>query len=358
MTTHQPLYRAERLPVFQNRIFRTEDEAKNCITGDIFLIEDDTTGLIANQAFRPELMNYDAEYHNEQGLSSTFQLHLKDVVGIIHRHFDGLSLIEVGCGKGQFLETLQADGFAIAGLDPTYEGSNPSIIKQYFTADANLRGDGIVLRHVLEHVQNPVGFLSKIREANGGQGRIYIEVPCMDWICGHRAWFDIFYEHVNYFRLPDFHAMFGVVYESGRIFNGQYLYIVADLATLRTPIGCNAERLQLPANFMDSLAQHAATVRSSSGTQYAIWGAASKGVIFSLFMAREGARIDMAIDINPAKQGRFLPVTGLQVQSPAAAMESLPSNTRILIMNGNYLEEIKALTNNRYSYILVDHGNV
>jgi hypothetical protein len=44
-----------------------------------------------------------------------------------------------------------------------------------------------------------------------------------------QSWFDLFYEHVNYFRLDDLRRMFGTVHEAGHLFGGQYLYIVADL---------------------------------------------------------------------------------------------------------------------------------
>ena len=118
----------------------------------------------------------------------------------MRRHFAGKSLLEVGCGKGLFLERLLAAGFDVTGLDPTYEGSNPRVIREFFTPEVGIRAEGIVLRHVLEHVQDPVAFLAGLREANGGRGTIYIEVPCLDWIASHHAWFDIFYEHVNYFR--------------------------------------------------------------------------------------------------------------------------------------------------------------
>jgi hypothetical protein len=93
---------------------------------------------------------------------------------------------------------LVATGFDnVVGCDPTYEGTNPRVIKRNFAAELGIRADAIVLRHVLEHIQDPVDFLRQLKDANGGQGRIYIEVPCFDWICRHRAWFDIFYEHVN-----------------------------------------------------------------------------------------------------------------------------------------------------------------
>jgi hypothetical protein len=357
MTPDQPLYRAERLPVLQNRIFHSEEEARNCATGDVELAQDPGTGLISNRAFRPELMVYDADYHTEQ-LSWAFQRHLLHVSEIVSKHFHGSSLIEVGCGKGHFLETLQALDFEITGVDPSYDGSNPSIIKQYFSPETGLKGDGIILRHVLEHVQDPVGFLSKIRDANGGKGKVYIEVPCFDWICRHRAWFDIFYEHVNYFRLADFRRMFGTIHEAGHIFNGQYLYNVADLATLKVPLHDENDRFEFPANFLDGVNLYASRLTAGKSVHSAVWGAASKGVIFALFMARAGAKVDIVVDINPAKQGGFLPVTGLQVHSPADAMNTLPSGAEIFVMNGNYLEEVKTSTANRFTYINIDHENI
>jgi hypothetical protein len=78
----------------------------------------------------------------------------------------------------------------------------------------------------------PYDFLCQLRDANGGGGMIYIEVPCFDWILSERAWFDIFYEHLNYFCLTDFDRMFDRVIQKGRFFGDQYLYVVADLASL------------------------------------------------------------------------------------------------------------------------------
>jgi Methyltransferase domain/C-methyltransferase C-terminal domain len=352
------IYTALDLPVFQNRMFPSSKAARNCARGDVKLVRDPRTGLIFNQAFRPELMQYDADYQNEQAVSAVFRRHLGDVCEVIEKHFRGCSLIEVGCGKGHFLEMLQLRDFTITGLDPAYEGVNPSVVKEYFSPEIGLRAQGIVLRHVLEHVQDPVGFLAKIRDSNGGAGRIYIEVPCFDWICGHRAWFDVFYEHVNYFRAADFHRMFGVVHESNHVFDGQYLYVVADLASLRVPTVRQNDDFTFPRDFLATVTMNAKKIKSARANRTAIWGGASKGVTFALFMEREGARIDAVVDVNPAKHGKYLPGTGLEVCGPERAMELLPSGTDIFVMNGNYLQEIKASTMQRFNYFTVDHDSI
>jgi len=355
MSHFRELYRAKSLPVFQNRMYRTENDAKNCVKGDLILSQDMKTGLIANQAFNIELAQYDTDYQNEQAVSQLFQEHLNDVSRIIIQHFLNSTLIEVGCGKGFFLEHLQRLGFKVTGLDPTYEGLNPSVIKKYFTPELDLHADGVVLRHVLEHIQDPVSFLANIRESNGGRGKIYIEVPCFDWICHHRAWFDIFYEHVNYFRINDFNRIFGNVYEAGHIFGGQYLYVVADLASLKAPVYDERCYFEFPKDFLSSVAYFAERLRQKSGKISVVWGGASKGVVFAIFMQRAGATIDYVTDINPAKQGKYLPATGLRVQQPEELMKILEKSTDIFIMNSNYLNEIKQLTNNRFNYITVDH---
>ena len=275
----------------------------------------------------------------------------------MRRHFAGRSLLEVGCGKGLFLERLLAAGFDVTGLDPTYEGSNPRVIREFFTPAVGIRAEGIVLRHVLEHVQDPVAFLAGLREANGGRGTIYIEVPCLDWIASHHAWFDIFYEHVNYFRRVDFERMFGTVHEAGHSFAGQYLYVVADLATLGRRAGLATTSSACRRGSCRRSTRAASACASSGGSARAIWGGASKGVIFALLMERAGVRIDTVIDINPAKQGRYLAATGLRVQSPDEAMAHLPAGADVFVMNSNYRDEIEALTAHRYHCVTIERGN-
>lgn len=349
---HRELFRASGLPVFQNKMFADRAAALACPKGDITLVQDMDTGLIFNAAFDAGLLEYDADYQNEQACSGVFQLHLEDVKAVIQRHLSGKPLIEVGCGKGYFLEYLQRAGYEITGIDPAYEGNNPKVIAACFEPGLGLSAEGIVLRHVLEHMPDPFMFLSAIAQANGGKGLIYIEVPCFDWICEHRAWFDIFYEHVNYFRSADFHRMFGKVHESGHLFGGQYLYVVADLATLQKPASGRRDMFVFPADFLSDIERVAATAK---GKRNAIWGGASKGVIFALYMQRAGINIDSVIDINPAKQGRFMPGSGLCISAPGEGLKALRAGDDIFVMNSNYLQEIIALSNNQFNYIRVDH---
>jgi hypothetical protein len=338
------------MPLFQNRMYHSAEAARACETGDVVLVQDIETGLVRNAAFEPDRLVYDADYQNEQANSHAFRQHLESVADLIRRHLGGKRLIEVGCGKGGFLDQLADLGFDITGMDPAYEGDNPAIRKEYFSADSAVTGDGIILRHVLEHIANPIEFLKLIRDANGGKGWIYIEVPCLDWIISHHSWFDVFYEHVNYFRLSDFHRIFGNVIEATHSFNGQYLSVLADLSSLREPV-LDEPLLEFPASFTRGIRQQADFLKANQGRPTAIWGGASKGVIYAIHMMREGIPIEMVIDMNPAKQGKFIAVSGLCVVSPEDAMARLPNGADIIVMNPNYLEEIRVVTGGRYNYL-------
>ncbi len=346
-----PLYEQKGFPVLQNRTYDTPEEARNCQTGDILLVEDAETGIVHNKAFDPALIEYDSSYQNEQAHSRVFERHLADVGEIVERFLGKSRIVEVGCGKGFFLGMLEQKGFDIIGFDPAYEGDNPRIRKCYFQEGSRICANGIILRHVLEHIPDPYAFLESMKRANGGGGTIYIEVPCLEWILEHRAWFDIYYEHVNYFRISDFHRMFGKVAYAAHTFGGQYISLVADLGSLRRPHRDPGDAVAFPEDFL-----HTAAVNDGKdGARAAIWGASSKGVIFALLKSRLGQPIETVIDINPAKQGRYLPVTGLLVQSPEEALADFPAGGTIHVMNSNYLEEIRAMTGDRYNYVLVDH---
>lgn len=347
MAALRELYSANRLPVFQNRMYDSEEEAREAPVADIRLVEDEASGLVYNAAFRPELLVYDEHYQNEQANSPAFRIHLEAVAEIVARNMGQQDIVEVACGKGYFLEMLAARGFSITGFDPAYEGDNPAIEKRYFDAAAGVRARGLILRHALEHIQDPIAFLASLRAANGGAGNIYIEVPCLEWICRHDAWFDVFYEHVNYFRPIDFMRMFGTIHAQGHLFGGQYQYVVADLASLRQPRYQPEHAVRFPALPLGRLL-------ADGGKGVVIWGGASKGVVFALQCMRQGIPVLAVIDVNPAKQGKYLAATGLRVQAPDEVLPSLPAGTTIHVMNSNYLDEIRAQAGERFRYLGID----
>ncbi|MET3495552.1 class I SAM-dependent methyltransferase [Variovorax boronicumulans] len=349
------LLRIAGLPVLQNKVYDTTAAGRASPRGDMVLTQDEATGLVFNSKFDDALLTYDADYQNEQACSSIFREHLDAVLAIVKRHFLSPSLIEVGCGKGYFLNHLRQAGYDATGIDPAYEGDSPHVIAAPFSLGLGVSSDALVLRHVLEHIQDPVSFLRAIALANGNQGKIYIEVPCFDWICARCAWFDIFYEHVNYFRVVDFDRMFGRIYEKGHVFGGQYLYVVADLASLRVPVADPRWHIELPANFTAGIDKSRAVALANRGEK-AVWGASSKGVIFAHHLRLAGIEFDLAVDINPVKQNRYMAGTGLKIVAPETALKTLPDGALVFVMNSNYFDEILMQSQGKFRLVKVDQN--
>jgi SAM-dependent methyltransferase len=348
------LYDIKKQPVLQQKVYRTREEAISCLTGDICLAQDPATGIVSNISFDPSLVVYDENYACDQSVSDAFKKHLENVEGILSKHFKQDSVIEVGCGKGYFLEYLQARGYQILGFDKTYEGTNPSVSKSFFDHDSGVSANGLLLRHVLEHIQDPVAFITSLKEVNKGKGLIYIEVPCFEWVMKNRTFFDITYEHVNYFRLGDFYRIFGNVIEAGHIFGEQYIYVIADLASVMpTPFTPDLP-IAFPLDFLEPVSTHLSKFSAEAKVSCGIWGAAGKGVQYALAVQRalgngtDGVKI--AIDTNPAKQNMYLAGSGAKVYAPSDILNVLPAGSNIIVMNPNYLAEIKQLTNNIYQY--------
>ena len=73
----------------------------------------------------------------------------------------------------------------------------------------------------------------------------------------------------------------------------------------------------------------------------ALWGAGAKGVTLANLIDPQRELIACVVDLNPDKQGGYLPGTG----HPIIAYQDLPQFQvkTCLVMNPNYLEENQAL---------------
>lgn len=328
-----------KVPVLQNKVFETKESAIHSDFGYLQIEQDGGTGIFENKLFDAKKIVYDQNYDNEQSNSAVFESHLNKVAEILMPYMAGKKVIEVGCGKGHFFEKLSDLGADIVGCDPAYQGNDPRIIKEFFSEELGLRGDVIILRHVLEHIQQPVEFIKSIALSNGNKGILYIEVPDFNWILANNVYFDLFYEHVNYFRPDDFKLIFNRVYDQNVIFNGQYQYVIADLSTINTPpyVFDRADHTaQVSFEKLDKLILRL----KDTGKPVYIWGGASKGIISSLHLLNRGVEIAALIDINPKKQNKYAAMTGLQIISPETFKQQTTTAV-VLIANPNYAQEIK-----------------
>jgi len=70
-----------------------------------------------------------------------------------------------------------------------------------------------------------------------------------------------------------------------------------------------------------------------------VWGAGAKGATLLNTIDSQNTMVDYVVDINPNKQGKFIPGTGHPIHPPAH-LQKFPA-TGILLMNPNYFSEIR-----------------
>jgi len=105
------VYRQPALPFIQSRHYKSRAEALKvpCFEVDLLLCE--TCGLVFNGLFNENVSRYDADYNNNQACSSVFQRHFLDVIDLLEkRGFASRKVVEIGCGKGDFLRLLRQRG--------------------------------------------------------------------------------------------------------------------------------------------------------------------------------------------------------------------------------------------------------
>lgn len=362
------LDRPMEMPILMNRIYPTSEAGRAAARGPLEFVACQGCGFTWNRAFDPGLIVYDEEYENDQTFSQAFREHMEarahDVVASIDAA-EPIHYLEVGCGQGRFIaEVTRIGGDRVQsaeGFDPAWrgaEGEGPSgsrIYRVYFGVDTAARmshaPNVVATRHTIEHVPDPVAFLSAIREALGpaSAARIWVETPCVDWIIRNRAMQDFFYEHCSLFTAQSLAlALRKAGFSAPRVahvFGGQYLWAEAfagdgkDEPDARIVLPPAHERLdKVREEFLERWRGEVAAAAARGPV--ALWGAGAKGVSFSILSDPDCAIIDHVVDVNPGKQGHFLPGSGLLVLSPQESARRRPET--IFVMNPNYLNEIAA----------------
>ena len=174
-------YCTQNVPAFQNKAYPTQQIAESMICGDVSLSFCEDCGFVWNTTFDSSLLKYDENYRNEHGwYSPLLQYHLRTVCYILLPYLSQQShVVEIGCGNATFLRKLGERWYTVHGYDPAYEGTDPKIVKEYYSLETVTqqsfgKADLIVLRHVLEHIADPLHFLQSIAEANDYFGFVYI----------------------------------------------------------------------------------------------------------------------------------------------------------------------------------------
>jgi len=360
-------YSVENVPVHDVLLMPTRELALSCPRGDIGLGFCPSCGFISNVLYAPSPHQYSSGYESTQAFSPTFSAFARKLATDLIARYDlhDKDIIEIGCGMGEFLLLLcelgpnRGIGFDPAYLDGRVE--SPALERVTFVKDlysdayAHLHADFICCKMTLEHISDTGAFVRMVRQNIGEEGKptVFFQVPDVMRILRELAFWDIYYEHCSYFSRGSLARLFQCcgfeVLRLWKAYDDQYLMLAA------RPAGAAAGR-DSAGNELQALSRaverFAANVRSTidtwrlrldrarqRGERVALWGGSSKAVAFAATLGL-GEEIAQVVDINPQRQGTFLPGSGHEIVAPLALQENPPDV--VIAMNPIYRAEIAA----------------
>jgi len=211
--TARVFHRISGVPVNSCVLLQTAKEARDFPRGSIDLTFCENCGFVFNGAFEQGLVEYSQRYEATQGFSQTFRTFQTDLASrLISRY--GLrekTLLEVGCGKGDFLSLLCELGENTGiGFDPAYvpepqrakAKNRVQFVREFYSEKhSGHKADFLCCNMTLEHIPQPLDFMRMIRRSleTSEHTPLFFMVPDATRILCDGAFEDIYYEHCSYF---------------------------------------------------------------------------------------------------------------------------------------------------------------
>lgn len=359
-------YSLDSVPSNSCILLDSPEEARSYPKGSIRLGFCSDCGFISNTSFNQQLTEYSGRYEETQGYSPTFRaFHDQLAKELIDRHdLHGKHVVEIGCGKGEFLHMLCAYGDNEGlGFDPSYRedreqpirGDNVDFVTDYFSEKYEVDdADFVACKMTLEHIPEVKRFVASVRRAVHGHpdSIVFFQVPEAKRILSECAFEDIYYEHCSYFTPESLTLLFdGSGFEvlgTSIEYGDQYLTVEArygngsnstaaagtELEDLRAMVETFPDRVrQVTERWKSDVVD-----RARAGQKVVLWGSGSKGVSFLTTLGLED-EIAAVVDINPNRQGYFMAGTGHRIVSPEQLRDIKPDY--VVVMNRVYTEEIR-----------------
>jgi Methyltransferase domain/C-methyltransferase C-terminal domain len=350
-------------PVMVATVFVDAQTASVTPCGTIHLVCCARCGLLFNREFDLAKALAGARYESSQASSPHFGAFTESLAkDWVNRHdLRGKRVIEVGCGQGDFMiDLLRAGVGSMHGVDPLVRQSDiPEEFASRVTIDVSdfleshvgTPGAALVCRHTIEHVPDVAGFMRLVAEwSRAHEGApVLFEAPAAERIVFDGAFWDIFYEHCNYFTLAALEIAFrqaGLrVARSALVYGEQYIVLDAhyDGATgddVTPPSEWLAACTRFGTHANDAVAICRARMKEygSGSGGLVIWQGAAKTVGLLTSLGRD-VPIRFAVDQNTRRHGFYLPPSGLQVKSPDAIASARPEH--VVLMNPVYFDEVR-----------------
>jgi SAM-dependent methyltransferase len=265
----------------------------------------------------------------------------------------GVRIIEIGCGDGNFLTHLKKFAPLSIGLEPSLSfrqlaiEKGHEILSDYVSSDSDLPGapyHAFITREVLEHVPNPNEFLKSISRSLSEGAIGLVEVPCLEKALRKNRFYDFFADHLNYFSL----SSLKFVLEKNGFTVLELMHGMNDEFNVAIVKKNSVNEFAAMQKSIDSVCSSIRHEISKVQGKVAVYGSGAKGLTILSNANVTVDDIEYVIDSDPHKQGLFTPVSHLPVVSPDVLLNESPD--LIIITAMAYKDEIVDKLRTYYHY--------
>lgn len=336
------LMKIENMPASAQDIPTKEELEKDCgIEVSLCVCEDCNLVQLKNDA-----VYYYRDVIRAGGYSTTMEELRKSQ----YRHFiefaslEGKKIIEVGCGRGEFLGMLS--GFPVEGYGTEHKKDLVEIAKE-----AGLRVDedfpesedhifkngpfdAFMSFNFLEHQPHPRTYLKAIYNNLCDEGYGLITVPSFEYIIEQNSFYEIIPDHIAYYSFESLTHLLNIcgfeVLEKEMV-NRDTISMIVKKRKLPDIRGIISKKKDIATEVVETVKNYAKVGK------IAIWGASHQG--FTLCATTGIADyVDCIIDSAPFKQGKFAPASHIPIISPDEARQR--KLEAIIIVAPGYTNEI------------------
>ncbi|MDO9384693.1 MAG: class I SAM-dependent methyltransferase [Hyphomicrobiaceae bacterium] len=307
---------------------------------------------------------FSADYAYFSGFSTSWLEHSRRYVGTMIERF-GLTpqsqVIEVAANDGYLLQYVKDSGIPCLGIEPTASTAEAArakgitIVQEFFGRDlaTRLQADGkaadlMAANNVLAHVPDINDFVAGFAALLKPDGVATFEFPSLAKLIEGCQFDTIYHEHFSYLSLTAVDRVLAA--------NGLKVFDVEHLPTHGGSLRVFAQRADTgarpPSPELDAAGQHEASLGVSSENFYAGfqaranavkddfvsflldakrkghtvagYGAAAKGNTLLNYAGVRNDLVSFVVDLNPAKQGRFLPGSRIPIVAEEALRAQRP----------------------------------
>jgi len=284
-----------------------------------------------NRSFRYDAVPYKTNRNRMFNRGNYWKGYLSVVRdGLIARLPAAPVVVEIGCGDGHFVRALsdaRVGKGRFVGFDPNTSpetGAGVEFYSRLFEPLTDMivyRPDCVVVRHVLEHLEDPAELLDSLAWGAVLLDKpcyLYAEAPCIDKVFETYRLSDFYFEHASHFTTRSFRKLMeraGEVAKLDHGYDGEVVWAMVRLLVPQ-PYQRQAEATEIfaaraPANRANIAAQ--LDQLASSGKFVVIWGGTGKAAAFIHQFGADAKRFPLVVDSDPDKVGSFVPGTGQEI---------------------------------------------